>query len=172
MAHKNTEPESENRKHDSGGWDAHTEKQPQVVCMGLGGGDASLLEKEKRLARFTFCRCRVTKKASLLYKTGAFLCVWKSPPKVKGVEKEGQRYRTRTFINYLEERLWHDWVSSSFVPKRSYFLRLLSQPALWWLTFGGLNWSRGMSVVHSLAWLGASFFCCILFPNTLASEWS
>lgn len=40
------------------------------------------------------------------------MCVFeKSPPKVKGVEKEGQRYRTLMFIHYLEERLGRDRVS-------------------------------------------------------------
>lgn len=61
------------------------------------------------------------------------MCVFeKSPPKVKGVEKEGQRYRTLTFIHYLEERLGRDRVSDFQLCSRVFIFSqaALSQPAL------------------------------------------
>lgn len=125
MARKNTKPESENRKQGSGAEMLAQKSKPKVFAWGWG--DTSLLEKEKRHACFTFCRCRVMKKlqGSIKMKLFVCVCVWKSPPKVKGVEKEGQRYRTLTFIHYLEERLGCDQVSGfQLCSERSYFLRL------------------------------------------------
>jgi hypothetical protein len=44
------------------------------------------------------------KNPSQQYKNvAAFLCLEKSTKKLKGIEREGQRHRALTFINYLEE---------------------------------------------------------------------
>lgn len=97
------------------------------------GGHKPVREREKACLLY-FLLVQSHRKASRQYKNGALcVCVFeKSPPKVKGVEKERQRYRTLTFIHYLEERLGRDQVSDFQLCSRVFIFSqaALSQPAL------------------------------------------